>query len=135
WQEVDPHRYSPVSYLKGGFGLFFDAAYGLFGCAPIWLLLLPALVLLAAWRSRLLLHLAALSLPYLVIVVPRVEWYGGWSPPFRYALIAIPLLGIALAPLLAAGRERAGARALLGGLAALTLVFTLLWVAMPGWTY
>jgi len=135
WQEVDPHHYGVASYLKGFSGLFFDAAFGLFGCAPLWLLLLPALLLLLARRSPLLLHLAALSLPYLVIVVPRVEWYGGWSPPFRYALIAIPLLGIALVPLLAAGRERAGARALLAGLAALTLALTLVWVAMPGWTY
>jgi hypothetical protein len=135
WQEVDPHHYGVASYLKGFSGLFFDAAFGLFGCAPVWLLLLPALLLLLARRSPLLLHLAALSLPYLVIVVPRVEWYGGWSPPFRYALIAIPLLGIALVPLLAAGRERAPARALLGGLAALTLALTLVWVAVPGWTY
>jgi hypothetical protein len=135
WQEVDPHRYSPASYLKGGFGLFFDAAFGAFGCAPIWLLLLPAALLLAARRSRLLLHLAALSLPYLVIVAPRVEWYGGWSPPFRYALIALPLLGISLAPLLARRCERPGAWALLAGLGALTLALTLVWVAVPGWTY
>ncbi len=135
WQEVDPHRYSPASYLQGSFGLFFDAAFGLFGCAPIWLLLLPALVLLAAWRNRLLLHAAALSLPYLVIVAPRVEWYGGWSPPFRYALIALPLLAIALVPLLARRGERPGAWALLGGLGALTLVLTLVWVTVPGWTY
>jgi hypothetical protein len=135
WEEVDPHHYGVASYLKGFSGLFFDAAFGLFGCAPVWLLLLPALLMLLARRSPLLLHLAALSLPYLVIVVPRVEWYGGWSPPFRYALIAIPLLGIALVPLLAAGRGRAGARALLGGLAALTLALALVWVAVPGWTY
>jgi hypothetical protein len=135
WQEVDPHSYSPVSYLKGGFGLFFDTAYGLFGCAPVWLLLLPALLLLAACRSRLLLHLAALSLPYLVIVAPRVEWYGGWSPPFRYALIALPLLAIALVPLLARRGERPGAWVLIGALGALTLVLTLLWVTLPGWTY
>jgi hypothetical protein len=135
WEEVDPHRYGPLSYLGGLTGLFWDAAFGLFGCAPVWLVLLPALLLLAARRHRLLGHLAVLALPYLVIVAPRTEWYGGWSPPFRYALIAIPLFGIGLAPLLAAGRERAGARALLGGLAALTLALTLVWVAMPGWTY
>ncbi|HEX6901971.1 MAG TPA: hypothetical protein VF789_19790 [Thermoanaerobaculia bacterium] len=134
WQEVDPHRYSPSSYLKGGFGLFYDAAFGLFGCAPLWLLLLPATLLLALRRSRLLVHLLGLSLPYLVIVAPRIEWYGGWSPPFRYALIALPLLGIALMPLLV-NRDRAGARALLAGLAALTLVLTLVWIAVPGWTY
>ena len=134
WQEVDPHRYSPVSYLKGGFGLFYDAAFGLFGCAPVWLILVPALLLLVARRSRLLLHLAALSLPYLVIVAPRVEWYGGWSPPFRYALISLPLLGAALVPLLAR-RGRPGSWALLAGLGALTLVLTLVWVTAPGWTY
>jgi hypothetical protein len=135
WQEVDPHRYSPASYLRGFLGLFYDGAFGLFGSAPVWLLLLPALLLLAARRSRILLHLAALSLLYLVIVSPRVEWYGGWSPPFRYALIALPLLGVALAPLLARRCERPGAWALLAGLGALTLVLTLVWVAVPGWTY
>lgn len=134
WQEVDPHNYSPASYLKGGLGLFYDAGFGLFGSAPVWLLLVPAVLLLLARRSRLLLHLAALTLPYLVVVAPRVEWYGGWSPPFRYALIALPLLAISLVPLLAR-RERPGAWALLAGLAALTLVLALVWVAVPGWTY
>lgn len=138
WREVDPYQYGLLSYLKGGLGLFWDAAFGLFGCAPLWLLLLPAVVLLAARRSRLLLHLAALSLPYLVVVAPRVEWYGGWSPPFRYALIALPLLAVALVPLfaqLSARRERPGAWALIAGLGALTLVLTLVWVTVPGWTY
>jgi hypothetical protein len=92
-------------------------------------------LLLAIRRSRLLAHLTALSLPYLVIVAPRVEWYGGWSPPFRYALIALPLLAIALVPLLAGRFERPGAWALMAGLTALTLVLTLVWVAVPGWTY
>ena len=47
-----------------------------------------------------------------MIVAPRVEWYGGWSPPFRYALIALPLLGLALVPLLRspAGRARGPGR-------------------------
>jgi hypothetical protein len=135
WQEVDPASYGLASYLKGMSGLFFDAAFGLFGCAPLWLILLPALLLLAARRSRLLAHMAVLSLPYLLVVVPRIEWYGGWSPPFRYALIAMPLLGVALVPLLAGIGNRPGARALLGGLAALTLALTLVWVAVPGWTY
>jgi hypothetical protein len=135
WQEVDPANYGPASYFKGFSGLFFDAAFGLFGCAPLWLILLPAVLLLLARRSPLLLHAAALSLPYLVIVVPRVEWYGGWSPPFRYALIILPLLAVGLVPLLAGARERAGAQALLGGLGALTLVLTLIWLVVPGWTY
>jgi len=134
WEEVDPQRYGLDSYLKGGFGLFYDAAFGLLGCAPIWLLLVPAVPLALARRRSLLAHLAVLTLPYLVIVAPRSEWYGGWSPPFRYALIALPLLGLALVPLLIR-RERPGAQALLAALGALTLVLTLVWIAVPGWTY
>ncbi len=134
WQEVDPYHYGPGSYLTGGFGLFYDAAFGLFGCAPVWLLLIPAAVLLIARRSRLPFHLAVLCAPYLIVVAPRLEWYGGWSPPFRYALIALPLLAVALAPLLDKA-ERPGALALLAGLGALTLVLALVWVTVPGWTY
>jgi hypothetical protein len=135
WQEVDPYNYGPVSYLAGTLGLLWDAGFGLFGCAPVWLLLLPAALLLAALRRRLLVHLAVLTFPYLVIVAPRIEWYGGWSPPFRYALLGLPLLGLALVPLLARREGRPGAWALIAGLGALTLALTLVWVVVPGWTY
>jgi hypothetical protein len=137
WEEVDPHRYAPISFLKGGLGLLWDGAFGLFGTAPVWMVLLPAVLLLAVRRHRLLAHLAVLTFPYLVIVAPRIEWYGGWSPPFRYALIGLPLLGLALIPLFARrpGWQGPGARALLAGLGAVTLVFTLVWLTVPGWTY
>jgi hypothetical protein len=134
WEEIDPQRHTWLSYLTGGLGLLWDTAFGLFGCAPIWMLLLPAVALLLVRRNRLLAHLLVLSAPYLVVVAPRMEWYGGWSPPFRYALVALPLLGLALVPLLA-GRRGPGARALIAGLAGLSLVLTLLWVVVPGWTY
>ena len=133
WEEIDPQRHTWLHYLQG-LGLLWDTAFGLFGCAPIWMLLLPAVLLLLARRNRLLVHLAVLSAPYLLIVAPRIEWYGGWSPPFRYALIALPLLALALVPLLS-GRQGPGARALIAGLAALTLALTLVWVVVPGWTY
>ncbi len=133
-EEIDPNHHTLLDYLGGGLGLFYDCAFGLFGFAPLWLLLLPALALLLARRAPLPGHLAFLSLPYLLAVTPRGEWYGGWSPPFRYALIALPLLGLALAPLLA-GRRRPGARALIGGLGAVTLALTVLWVVVPGWTF
>lgn len=133
FEEIDPQRHTWLDYAKGGLGLFWDTAFGLFGSAPVWMLVLPALLLLVARRNRLLLHLGVLALPYLAIVVPRIEWYGGWSPPFRYALISLPLLAIALVPLLA--RRGPGGRALLAGLAALTLALTLVWLVVPGWTY
>jgi hypothetical protein len=135
WQEIDPYRHSALDYLAGGLGLFWDAAFGLFGFAPIWLLLLPAFVLLVARRAALPAHLAVLTVPYLLAVTPRGEWYGGWSPPFRYALIALPLLGLGLVPLLSGRRRRPVPRALIAGLGALTLVLSLAWLVVPGWTY
>lgn len=132
--EIDPQQHTLLDYLGGGLGLFYDAAFGLFAYAPLWLLLLPALALLLKRRSALTAHLAVLTLPYLLVVTPRGEWYGGWSPPFRYAVFALPLLGLALAPLLAE-RRRPGARALIGGLGALTLALALVWLVVPGWTY
>jgi len=124
----------PADYLLGGAGLLFDSGFGLFGAAPIWLLALPALALLVARRHPLLFDLAVFSLPYLLVVSGRREWYGGWSPPFRYALVALPLLALALVPLLEQ-RRRLGARWLAGGLGAATLALLVVWTAVPGWTY
>jgi len=134
WQEVELHHYSLAQYLEGLVGLFWDTAFGLFAVAPLWLLLIPALAWLARRRTGLLLDLGVLVAPYLAVVAPRPEWYGGWSPPFRYALVALPLLALALVPLLAR-RRGPGARILVGALALFTLAFALLWVAVPGWTY
>ncbi len=104
--ELEPTRYGALDYVLGGLGLFFDAGFGLFAAAPLWLLLLPAAAVLARRGRPLLADLAVLVLPYLLLVLPRPEWYGGWSPPFRYALVALPLLGIAAASLFDAAPAR-----------------------------
>ena len=107
---------TPLSaYAEGGLGLLFDAAFGLAGSFPIWLLVLPALFLTARELRPLLFDAAVVSLPYLVVVASRREWYGGWSPPFRYALVGLPLLALALVPLLR-GRRRRGARVAIAAL-------------------
>jgi hypothetical protein len=127
---------SPWHHLRGLFGLFYDCAFGLFGAAPVWLLLLPGLVLLLRPRPgrRLAGRLALIGLPYLMAVAPRLEWYGGWSPPFRYAVVLLPLLALVLAAALAE-RRRAGVRFLLVFLGIPTLLLTLVWVVTPPWTY
>lgn len=134
WQEVEIENYPIVNYALGFFGLFFDCAFGLFASAPIWILLIPAFLLLLYRRQQIVIDLLVLATPYLLIVLPRLEWYGGWCPPFRYALVLLPLLAIGLIPLLAS-RQRGGAQALLVALGAVTLVLALLWLAVPGWTY
>jgi hypothetical protein len=120
--------------LARALGLFVDAGFGLFPAAPLWALLVPALAWLLVRRDPLLLDLALLVLPYVVLLAWRREWYGGWSPPFRYGVAVLPLLALALVPLLAS-RRRGGARLLVAGLGAATAGLTLLWLAMPGWTY
>jgi len=163
WQELDLAAFSPASYAEGFFGLFWDAAFGLFFFAPIWLLVIPAAALAvrterpdrvpgpgsdrapagsARWSADdehrrcavLAGEIALLSLPYLALTAPRTEWYGGWSPPFRYGVVLLPLLVAVLAPVLAT-RRRPGARALLAALGLATAVLTLVWMAIPGWTY
>ncbi len=135
WEEVEPYQHGLAAYALGLSGLLWDSAFGLFGAAPVWLLVLPAaLLFLPRRRWALPVHLVVLLTPYLMVVVPRTEWYGGWSPPFRYGLVMLPLFAVALVPLFAQ-RERPGARALLTALAASTLALTLLWVVEPGWTY
>ena len=133
-EELALHQRTWFDYLEGGLGFFFDTAFGLFPVAPVWLLILPALISLYRRHRFLLRDLVIVATPYLLVVAPRGEWYGGWSPPFRYGLFTLPLLGLALIPLLG-DRRRPGARALLTGLALLTVLATLVWLAVPGWTY
>ncbi len=143
WNELDLFRYPLGNFARGGGGMFYDSAFGLFPSAPIWGLLLPALGLLIRRRSHpggmqtqcsLLVDLAIVSGPYLLFVIPRIEWYGGWSPPFRYALVFLPLLAVALVPLFER-RAHPLVRTLLVALGAATLVLTVVWVVIPGWTY
>ncbi|MCB1056377.1 MAG: hypothetical protein KDD11_12825 [Acidobacteria bacterium] len=133
-EELDLAHHSLGEFARGGVGLFFDSAFGLFAVAPLWLVVLPGLAWVATRRQTLLADLGLLSLPYLALLAPRGEWYGGWSPPFRYGLVLLPLLGLLAVPAFEHRRSR-GARALLSALALVTLVLTLAWVAVPGWTF
>lgn len=144
-----------VEQLRGDLGLFFDLAFGLFALAPIWLLLLPALALCAraglaelrrrrrsengggaraaaAWGP--LPELAAF-LPYLLLIGMRREWYGGWSPPFRYGVVLLPAFALLLPALFAARRPAFGLRWLCATLAALTSALALVYLAHPAWAY
>ncbi|MEO7794200.1 MAG: hypothetical protein ABIV06_05445, partial [Thermoanaerobaculia bacterium] len=150
--------------LRGDFGLFFDLAFGLFALAPVWLLLLPALLL--AIRASLataarvggdarglagmggggtdpdrraggfapLPELAAL-LPYLLLIGMRREWYGGWSPPFRYGVALLPALALLLPPLFARKRPHPGLNFLCATLTALSGAIALVYLVHPAWAY
>jgi len=134
FEEIDPLRYTPRNVWRGFFGLFFDCGFGLFAFFPIWLLAVPGVLRRGAEARRALLDLAWSSGPYLLMLLPRREWFGGWSPPFRYALVTLPLLAVLLIPALAE-RRRAGSRFLIGLLGNWTAAAILLWWVLPGWTY
>ncbi len=146
WSDLAPVDRPLFTFLLGGSGTFFDCAFGLFASAPIWLLLVPAVAFAATDRSRrsrdhdaaipprqLLRDIALISVPYLLAIAPRLEWYGGWSPPFRYPFVLLPLLALLLLPLFA--RRTAGVRMLAGGLGLATFLLSVLWLSVPGWTY
>ncbi len=125
---------SPIEYLRGLGGLFWDCAFGLVSSNPLWLLLLPALVLAIRQRAPALLDTVIVTLPYLLLIAPRREWFGAWSPPFRFGMVLLPLGGLLLVPLLRR-RESVGARGLMVGLSIAAIVLGILWVSVPGWTY
>jgi hypothetical protein len=125
---------SPMTYLKGFLGLYYDCAFGLFAFAPIWLLIVPAFLLLWKRHRRVLTDSLLVLTPYLMLLAPRGEWFGGWSPPFRYGVIALPFMTLWLIPLFS-DRQRGGSRFLIAALGAATLALTVLWIVEPGWTY
>ena len=125
---------SPLTYLQGFLGLFYDCAFGLFAFAPIWLLLLPAALLMGSRHRRIFTDSLLILIPYLMLLAPRGEWFGGWSPPFRYGIIALPFLALWLIPLLS-DRKGGGRQFLIAGLAAATVGLTIVWIVEPGWTY
>jgi hypothetical protein len=86
----------PLEYLKGLFGLVADGAGGIAFQAPIYL---AALLALTRWRTMpegFRLGVAASSV-YLILLVPRPEWHGGWAPPLRYIAFLAPVLALGVA--------------------------------------
>ncbi|MDQ6803058.1 MAG: hypothetical protein M3041_19825 [Acidobacteriota bacterium] len=96
WSELIPG--SPAAMLRGLFGLLLDGAAGILFQAPIYVL---GVIALTRWRTMpaaFRLGMASSTL-YLVYLVPRSEWHGGWSPPLRYIVFLMPFLALGAASL------------------------------------
>lgn len=85
-----------AAYAKGFFGILLDGLSGLLFVAPLYLLGLLSLSR-AETIPPSLRYGAIAALPYLILLFPRAEWHGGWSPPLRYVVVFVPLLAIAAA--------------------------------------
>jgi hypothetical protein len=96
WNELIPG--SPAAMLRGLFGLLLDGAAGILFQAPIYAL---GVIALTRWRTMpaaFRLGIASSTL-YLIYLVPRLEWHGGWSPPLRYIVFLMPILALGAASL------------------------------------
>lgn len=123
----------PLRAAESFTGQFLDSGFGLAASAPIWLLLVPAVLLAARRHRRVALGFLLLCGPSLLVVSLLSDPTGGWAPPFRFGFVTLPFLALLLVPLL--DRRRPGARALFAGLALATLLVSVLWVVFPNWTY
>jgi hypothetical protein len=87
---------APLASLEGLAGIILDAQAGLLFQAPLWLLGLLAFFRRET-RSALLTTAGLAVIPYVVLLIPRAEWHGGWSPPLRYLVVLAPLFALGLA--------------------------------------
>ncbi len=134
WYELNPLRQEMGTILFRLAGLLYDPAFGLIAFAPIWAVAIPGAWLLFRRQGNIAIDLFVLAAPYTLLVASRSEWYGGWSPPFRYTVIVLPFVAIAAGQALELRHTR-GARTLLAPLLVSSAAAGALWTAMPGWTY
>jgi len=85
-----------IFYWLGLFGLILDGAAGLVFQAPFFALAIPALARWRAMPAGFRLGMSA-SLLYVLYLIPRSEWHGGWSPPLRYIVVLMPILALGAA--------------------------------------
>ena len=86
----------PRDYLRGFLGLILDGSAGITFQAPFHLLGLFAVLRWRQTPEAFRLGLIASSI-YLLLLVPRTEWYGGWGPPLRYITFLMPVLALGAA--------------------------------------
>src|SRR5439155_17666835 len=89
WWELLP--LAPRAYAIGLFGLLLDGMSGFLFQAPFYLL---GIFSITHWKSTPpAFRLGSIAaLPYIISLIPRSEWHGGWSPPLRYVVVFTPLL-------------------------------------------
>ncbi len=79
--------------LPGLIGTVMDPGTGIIPNFPIFLLVLPGVALATSRRWRPLhIQIAALVLPYTLVVCTFTFWDGGWAPPARFAAVILPML-------------------------------------------
>jgi len=119
-----------VNMIKGLFGGMFDRQFGLLVIAPAaWLM--PAGFV--RFNKRLLWPSAMFVAQY-ALVSSWIDWHGGWCPPGRYQLLALPLIAPLAASALSYGPRRTRVAAF-ACCAAATVAVAALWSRWPDLVY
>jgi len=85
--------------LRGAAGLFYDEQWGLLIAAPIFVLAIVGVAVMAlkrGWRKDLL-WLGIVFVPYFGVIANYAQWWGEWCPPARYMVSTLPLLAMPFA--------------------------------------
>lgn len=92
---VGPFEISPLIGLSG---ILLDRQFGLLTNYPIFVLVLPGL-LLSLDRSRLKVNaaFACVFVPYLTLITTFSQWHAGFSPPARYIMLLVPVMSVYVA--------------------------------------
>jgi hypothetical protein len=125
WRELLP--VAPIAYYTGFFGLILDGMSGIAFQAPFYL---AGVLSLARWRTMpVAFRIGCISASlYVLQLVPRSEWHGGWSPPLRYIVFLLPILALGAAALF---QHSAAARAWLAPIGVATIALTVHGLAFP----
>ncbi|MDQ5864334.1 MAG: hypothetical protein M3390_01210 [Chloroflexota bacterium] len=85
--------------LRGAAGLLIDVQWGLFIAAPIYVLAIVGVILMAVHKThrRDLLWLALVFVPYFGVIANYAQFWGEWCPPARYLASILPLLAMPFA--------------------------------------
>jgi hypothetical protein len=94
WREILP---APLErYVTGFFGLLTDGMSGIPFQAPFYFFGLAAIFRWKSMPRGFRVGLLAGSL-YVLYLLPRPEWFGGWAPPLRYLVFLMPVLALGAA--------------------------------------
>lgn len=122
--------------LRGAAGLFLDVQWGLFVAAPVYILAIVGIVLMALRRRGRgeLLWIGLIFLPYFAVIASYAQWWGEWCPPARYLASVLPLFAMPFA--VALERIRGAAyKVMYAVLMFLSLLSTWGFIYQPQWLY
>jgi hypothetical protein len=97
----------PDEWVVAFFGSFLDQQWGLFIHAPVLILAIVGIIFMLRTQKRGdVFWLAAISIPYAMIILTYKQWWGEWCPAARYWVSLIPFAAVPLAYVLAGPIKR-----------------------------